>query len=121
MKGLVEDSYREKLPDNSKKVWDTAVEEINQVAKEMNLTSEQKYALLQRSKAAVIYASLKEKSKSLPKDSEAYNENKSMMNHMSYIYRKYYKSVEDIYEKVNTRLEEIERNKNSQITNNKKK
>jgi hypothetical protein len=116
MKGIVEDSYREKLPDDFKRAWDTLVRDVNKISIEMKLTATQKEALLQRAKATVINEYLKVEAKKLPKDSEAYKENKSMRDHMAYVYRKYYAPIENIYEDVNTRLGQLQQERNQKNT-----
>ena len=47
------------LTTSSKKVWDNAVEEIEEMAEELNLTQEQKEAYLHKSMAEIRYADLK--------------------------------------------------------------
>lgn len=104
---------KEMLSTSSKKVWDNAVKEIDIVAKEMNLTKEEKEGLLQRTMASIRIADLNATNKYLSRTNEEFSKraikkNKLEIQRMKHASEDHYEDVKKIEKEANKRLSKLQ-------------
>ena len=104
---------RELLSTPSKRVWDNMAAQIEVVANELDLSTEQKEALFQRTMAEIRHRDMQEINKYLARTEEAsgkkaISKNKESMYRMERVYIQNSHFLNDVEDQVYDRLEELE-------------
>ena len=119
---------RELLSTSCKRLLDDTMRDIDEVAKEMKLTKEQKEALKQRSAAAIVYGDLKAENNYLSRTNDELGKrkierNKLKMAQINHVYQDNYPEVKSFEQEANKKLAErrAQREKNEEKKNNQTK
>lgn len=113
---------KEMLCTSSKRVWENALKEIEAVAKEMNLTKEQKNGLLQRAMASIRISDLQATNQYLSRTNEEYSQravkkNKLEIQRLKHVNEDHYDDVKEIEKEANKRLQEMQQQRLNKKTN----